>query len=120
MESGSQSNSPKTEFYDQFTYMDSLTNRSQAVRDIRRNTKRQTTKVSTSRESEQQELRKLNSCISLLKNTLNLTKQESKGKVQEAIFDNSLSARSEGKDTIRKRRMVRNMLENTISERNKR
>lgn len=71
----------KSNSYDQFLFIDSLTNRSIAVRDMRHSQRKSSKKKSKNRKSEQFELKELDECIALLKSTSNFQKQNLREKL---------------------------------------
>lgn len=116
----SQSIPTKQDFYDQFQFIDSLTNRSIAVRDIRKKAKRQSTTNYRSKVSEKKQLKELDECIALLRATKSFQKQNLRNKLFGLKNSESASWTPEqGRETIRKRRMIRNMLKDTLCQRSR-
>ena len=67
--------------YDQFLFMDSLTNRSIAVRDMRRDRRKVRVQGKTRASSEEVQLRELDQCIGLLKSAGSFQKKNLREKL---------------------------------------
>ena len=78
-------NTIKSNSYDQFLFVDSLTNRSIAVRDMRHNQRNISKKKSKVRHSSTIELKELDECIAMLKSTSSFQKQN----LREKLFAKS-------------------------------
>ena len=108
--------------YDQFTFMDSLTNRTIAVKDMRRICKKKIrVKGKVRASSEEIQLKELDQCIDLLKSASNFQKKNLRdklfgrsGEIEEQPL--SKTRMEEGKAAaVQKKRLIRELISKTLS-----